>query len=762
MLFCLNLECLLFKIILKFAVRKNAFLFHHTFSMNRIHSLCLSVGLSCTGIALSAQAPYWERPVNPQDITIVRDSFGVPHVYGKTDADAAYGLAWAHCEDDFAGIQFPLMAFKYRLARVQGIEGAAFDVLAYVSQARQVIYSQYDTAFSEDFKRVLSGFTQGLNDYAATHWDQVIQKNIFPVENQEILMGYILGNTIMSNAAFDVGRIMDEYIRDFETDVLPNGSNAFAVSRRITHEKKTFLVSNSHQPLEGPLAWYEVHVNSEEGWNFLGATFSMGMTPFVGTNPYLGWTHTTNQPDVNDVYKLRMHPSKKLHYAFDGEWLPLERCPLRFRVKVIGIRFPVTLRFFRSRHGMVIKNKDGFYALRFSANMRVKAAEQWYRMNKARNFEEFKAAIDLHAIPCQNVVYADREDNIYFLSNALIPRKRDPNYNWRRVLPGDTSSVLWPDNDFFSVDELPQLLNPKAGYLYNANNTPFSATHPSENLRPEQFPNHIMGHNTKETNRSIRIMELMHERERLGYESLRRIKYDTKFSDSTFYTYTLQNLDMFTQLDPDKYPDIREVIEMVRTWDRCTDKNNPQGAVLSVAITYLIDYLEERSNLLGENTLPEAVFVDAVRRAKKFLLKHYGRLDVPLGTIQRHRREKDDLGVSFPMSGMPENLAAMIYKRDDKKGILRTYAGESFILIAQYGEQGVEKLETIVPFGASSDPKNPHYNDQMEMYVRQELKPMSLDRNEVFQTAKSIYQPQPNMEYKNYKKKFARAMSYSF
>lgn len=709
------------------------------------------VFLLCCGANTQAQQT-WQRPVNPEDVTIVRDKWGVAHVYGKTDADAAYGMAWAHCEDDFAGMQFPLLAFRGRLGSVQGIEGATFDVICFLSEAREVIYSQYDTAFSDDFKKVLTGFTQGLNDYAAAHPDDIVLKGIFPIENQEILMGYILGNTIMSNAVFDIGKVMDRHIHEYENPATPTGSNAFAFRRSKTHENRTFFVSNSHQPLEGPLAWYEIHVNSEEGWNMLGATFSMGMTPFVGVNPNLAWTHTTNQPDVHDVYKLVMHPNKKNHYRFDGQWLPLEKKPLHFKVKVIGIKFPVTLRFYKSKHGIVIKNKDGYYALRFSANMRVTAAEQWFRMNKARNFEEFKTALQMQGIPCQNVIYADKEDNIYFLSNGLIPNKRNPNYNWGGVLPGDTSATLWVP-EFFGFDSLPQILNPPSGYLFNSNNTPFSATAPTDNLRLEDYPNHVMGHNTKETNRSIRFMEMIDDYDKISYELLKIMKYDVKFSDSTFYTCTLQNLDMVAQLDPEKYPDLRDVMEMIQKWDRCTDKNNPEGAILSVAITYLIDYMEERSSLLGENVLPEYVFVDALRKAKRFLIKHYGSLQVPMGKLQMHYREKDDSKI-YPISGMPENLAAMMYKRDEKNGRLRTYAGDSFILFAQYSDKGIEKLETIVPFGTSSDPNSPHYNDQMELYINQELKPMTLDKNEVFKSAAKQYKPQVSLDAKQYGKYF--------
>ena len=221
-------------------------------------------------------------------------------------------------------------------------------------------------------------------------------------------------------------------------------------------------------------------------------------------------THTVNHPDMSDVYKLTMHPKKKHAYWFDGKWETLAVKKMKIKVKVLGIKFPVTLTFYQSKHGMVMKNKQGFYALRFTANKHIAAAEQWYKMGKAKNFEAFQEALAMQQIPCFNVIYADKEDNIYNLSNALIPNNRVLGYNWRGVMRGDTSENVW-SADFYTIEELPQILNPAAGYIFNSNNTPFIATNKEEDLAPEDYPNELMGFLEEETNRSIRFMELMEE-----------------------------------------------------------------------------------------------------------------------------------------------------------------------------------------------------------------------------------------------------------
>lgn len=688
---------------------------------------------------------YAQNPniVNPKDVTIARDKWGVPHIYGKTDADVVYGLAWAQAEDNFELMQQASAATRGRAGEILGKDGAIFDVMRFMCEPDRVIEEQYESAFSDKFKKILTAYTEGINAYAEAHPKEVLLKNFFPLTEKDIVTGYLLGNIIMTGTAFDIGKIFGNTIKNYEKhSTQPTGSNGFAISKDLMKEGNTVFVSNSHQPLEGILAWYEVHVHSEEGYNMLGGAFTLSITPVMGTNENLGWTHTVNHPDMTDVYKLKMHPKKKLMYLYDSKWEELEVMKLNMKVKVIGIKFPVTMKFYKSKHGMVMKNKDGFYALRFTANKHIAAAEQWYRMGKANDFEEFKTALKMQEVPCFNVIYADKEDNIYNLCNGLIPNNRAGDYNWHGVMRGDTSENVWKP-EFYPIDELPQLHNPDCGYIFNSNNTPFSATDAKCDLDPNDYPNRYMGYLEKETNRSIRFREIMEKwgTKKMSYEEFKAMKFDIQYPMHTFYTYNIENLNDIIDLDLEKYPDLTDVIALLKQWDRSPDVNDTKCAVFSVAFTYIIDELSERSTILESNILPEKVFVDAFRKAKKFLLKHYGTLEVRFGEMHIHRREKGS-DVSFPSSGMPENLAAMAYTRDKKeKGKLRTAAGESYILIAQYDENGIANLETINAFGASNKADSPHYTDQMEGFVNRKLKKMTLDKEEIMKNAVRIYSP---------------------
>ncbi|MES2622231.1 MAG: penicillin acylase family protein, partial [Bacteroidota bacterium] len=251
--------------------------------------------------------------VNPESVQIVRDKWGVPHIYAKTDAETTYGLAWATCEDDFATVQKMLLAVNGRLAEVDGKGGAVLDFISFIVGSQQVVDTGYEKAFSPSFKTIIEAYTQGLNDYAAANPKQLLVSGLFPITPKDVVAQYVFTNALLTNVYIDVQKIFNRTIRQYETN-LPSGSNAFALNSKRTKDGKTYLAINSHQPLEGLFSWYEAHLVSDEGLNILGGTFPGGMSIFHGTTENLGWACTLNHPDLDDVYKLQMNPKNKLQY----------------------------------------------------------------------------------------------------------------------------------------------------------------------------------------------------------------------------------------------------------------------------------------------------------------------------------------------------------------------------------------------------------------------------------------------------------------
>ncbi|MFT7589467.1 MAG: acyl-homoserine-lactone acylase, partial [Limisphaerales bacterium] len=530
-------------------------------------------------------------------------------------------------------------------------------------------------------------------------------------------------------------RTITKYESQLEETPFAKGSNGMALRGPVMEDDLTTLIVNSHQPVDGQNAWYEAHVVSDEGWNFIGATFPGGITPFLGTNEHLGWTHTLNYPDFTDVYKLVMHPDEKLKYRFDGEWYDLEERKFKFKVKVAGIKLPISRTFYWSKYGATLKTKDGFYSVRFPANMGIGSGEQWYRMNKAQNFNEFEDALRLQGISGINVIYADDKDNIYYLSNGHLP-KRASGYNWKEVLPGDTSRTLWKPN-WKPIDSLPQYFNPECGWLFNTNNSPFLATCEENNLDPRDFDSkngHLLWHNNRSLRYSGLVEDALSNTGKMSYEKLKEIKYDTKWGDPA-YSFLVTNLDTIFHMDPAAHPKIADALKVLNEWDRNSNPENTGAGLFSLVVVYALEYLVEEGRILFPNELNEEEFEEIITDAQKHMKKHFGDLNTPLGEIQRLVRGKQD----WPVGGNVDVLAAL-NTAEWKGGKRRAAVADCYIQFVRYTPEGV-LLETVNTFGASNREGSPHYADQVELYLNHQLKPMTLDWDAVKKAAKLTYYP---------------------
>lgn len=691
--------------------------------------IALIIGMMST-ISVFSQS----TTINPENIQIVRDKWGVPHIFAPTDEEASYGLAWAQCEDRFLDLQQTMLSVNFKLGAYEGKDGVLRDIVAYLADVEGMVEANYDTTLSPKFKSMVSAYVQAVNKYAEMHPKEVLSKKLFPIDEKDIIQGYSLTLIFMTGVHYDLVKVFKNYIDKFEVENAPSGSNAIAVSRRNTKDDKTYLALNSHQPLKGSFAWYEAHVVSDEGWNILGGTFPGGVTMFTGTNYDLGWAHTLNYPDLSDVYKLEMNPKNKLQYKYDGEWKDLEVRKKWFKVKLGFLRIPIRRKFYWSVYGPTIKNKTGYYSVRFPAGLNCKAGEQWYRMNKAHSFEEFKKALRVHGLPGTNIVYADKEDNIFYMGNGQFPY-RDKNYNWQMVLPGNTSKTFWEAGKYYPVDSLISNLNPECGFVFNTNNPP-TANSCTEADYANKVCVSTFGYQVKSNNRGLRLQELLENKPLMSYEEFKTIKYDKAYR-KPMYNFAAENIEIMFELDENKYPELAETIKIIKAWDRVADIDREGAPIMAMAIQYLKKRLFKEAKLPGSNTLDESYYVDALTYAQKYLKKHFGTVHVKLGEVQRHIRGD----VNLPMYGAYDVLAA-IEAKALKSGQIQAKSGESHIQLVRYTKDGKVEIESVVPYGASDNPESPHYTDQMEMFTKGELKYMTLDKEEIFKNAEKIYHPE--------------------
>lgn len=664
-----------------------------------------------------------QAQINPDKITIARDSFGVPHIFAPTDAEAAYGLAWAHAEDDFEDIQLMILSGKAALGTALGKPGAQADYVNHLLRCREVVDEQWST-LSPDFIALARGYIAGLNAYAKAYPQQLKYKKAFPCSEKDYLAAVVFSLSIFSGVDQVLPQVLGGQIATIP-GFAAEGSNTIAVHPSRTTTGEAFLAINAHQPLEGVTAFYEAHIQSDQGWNMLGGVFPGGCLIFHGTNENLGWAHTVNFMDKIDVYQLKMNPGNGNQYWFDGQWHTLEIKKARLKVK--GLPITIGKKVYWSQYGATVKTKKGVFALRLPANMDIRAMEQWYRMNKARNFTEFYKAVSMTSLPMFNIMYADRYDTIFYISNGKMPRRNpDPRYNWRSTLPGDTSATLW--TRFKPAGELPQYVNPGSGYFFNTNHSPFLATAPEYNLDRNRFDKND-GFETYHNNRSQRITELVRDIRLFDYATLRQIKFDCQLPQELQYAY---GIDSMLSLPAKDYPELAEIITTFRQWDRKAAITSQGAAIFLLLYHHVADQLKGQAP--RQLTLAESIA--AYRYIHDYMLRYFGRTGLALGDLQKLVRGDD----ARPAFGLPDVLAAA-YSVPYGNGLRKVISGDAYICFVRYPKKGLPLIESVNTFGASSHPGSPHYKDQMELFRHQQTKPMTLDKQEVLRTAEKIYHP---------------------
>ena len=667
--------------------------------------------------AFTAQAQF-----DPSKIDIVRDKYGVPHIFAKTDPEVAYGLAWAHSEDDFATIQQTVMAGKGLMGRYQGKNGASIDYIIQLLRIPEFVEAHYERDLSPTFKKLLEGYCAGFNAYATKHPNEVLLKKIFPVTPKEMVQTIMLQLCVVSGGDKALSSIIGGKV-----PLIPNfkagGSNAFAFNSQKTADGQVYLDINAHQPLEGPAAFYEAHLCSEEGWNILGANFPGSPCILHGCNENLGWAHTVNNPDKLDIYQLEINPNNKLEYKFDGRWEILEERKAHLKVKIKGVNVGVNKKAYWSKYGPTLITDQGTFSLRMPALMDIRGMEQWYRFNKAKNFTEFKSALDMVAIPGYNIVYADRFDTIFYISNARLPI-RNPKYDWKTTLPGNTSATLW--NDIHPAADLPQVLQPKSGYVFNTNHSPFHSTEGSENPINKDL---TMGYETLENNRSERFVELLRGYDKVSFENFKKIKFDRQYPKTFAFP---MNIDTLFLLNESEHLEIADLINNLKQWDKNTNPES-MGAATFLKVYQTISKSQKKYPRTG--ALNTAQCVTILTDVKAEMMSTFGRTNLQLGEIQKLVRGNKEL----PQGGLPDVLAAL-HTVPYTNGMVKAVQGDAYIELVRFTKDG-PIIESVNAYGASNRKDSPHYTDQMELSTHQQTKPMTLNKAEVYKNAEKVYHP---------------------
>jgi len=673
--------------------------------------LIASVALFSASCAEKFPAADYQNLSDQYNVIIERDIRGVPHVIGERDVDAAFGFAYAQAEDNWELVYDTIDFYRGTAAKTKGRDSAVTDFLVKWLGIWDDIEANYSTQLSPEIRAYIEAYADGLNYYAAMHPERAVAE--LPVTGKDIIAGYMFRHILFYGFDGYLKEVMSsERQRPISTaggvtlNGLPVGSNATAISPANSTDGATRLAINSHQPTTGPVAWYEAHIQSGEGLNAMGGLFPGSATIGVGFNENIAWGATVNKPDLVDVYVLDIDPNDPLRYRMDGEWHDLEATEITIEVELFGfLPWTATELGLRSAHGPVLQTDHGTYAVRYAGMGKMRQVEQWLAMNKAQNLEQWRDALRIHSFASFNLVYADRDSNIMFVHNSLTP-VRVAGYDWAQYLPGDDSSLIW--QDYMPFDKLPQVINPKSGFIHSANQSPFFVTAEGDNPKSADYRAED-GFPTRMTNRAVRGLEMFAELSPISEAEFSLIKHDKKYSPNSRAVHYLQSA-INLPLADSSAQHYRDAQVIINDWDLSTDIEN-RGAAMSTCVIGA-EWLAEQK---GQPT-PDVA--EAFYNCADKLLAATGRIDPLWGEVNRHVR--GDL--NLPVGGGPDTLRAIYATGLEEDGYQTNIAGDGLYYFVSWDAQGVQKIRGVHQFGAATlDTESPHYADQAQDYVAEIL-----------------------------------------
>jgi penicillin amidase/acyl-homoserine-lactone acylase len=661
--------------------------------------------------------------------TITRDIYGVPHIHGSRDADAAFGLAYAQAEDDITNILATIDLAQAGSGLKTGKDGAITDYLIKALGIKELVEDRYEKDLSKEVRDVLEGFVAGLNYWLSLNLNKE-NKDYYPVKKVDLVSSFAIQNLFFSGVGDAIEDLMnkpqklsqsemDKGGKSIKVASLVAGSNAFALNSYKTLDNKTRLIINSHQPLDGPVAWYEAHISSDEGWNIMGGLFPGAPFIFVGFNENLGWGMTVNKPDLTDAFKLEINPDNNNQYFLDGQWEDFEVKNIKLPTKIFG---PFSWTFNReakySKHGLVLETQSGSYALRFAGMGDIRQADQWFKMNKASNKEEWLKAMEMRAIISFNAVYADKEDNIMLLHNTSGPI-RNESHDWTRPVDGTNSLLIW--DKITPFDKIPLLTNPSSGWIASVNQDPFKASAVKDNLKRSDYSS-TLGIETKMTNRAFRVIEIFDNDKKFSEQDLLNAKFDNAYSEKS---RSLKYLKDVLQINFNDI-ELKEAQNILNEWNLKTDLDNRSSALGVCVLSEEWLAFMNRVNALDV----EDIFKDCIKEIKK----SFGRID-PMWSEVNFLMRGD---LKLPIQGGPDTLRA-VYGRRQNDGSLKAVAGDGLVISLSWDNKGNQESKSIHQYGsATQDRLSKHYDDQVQLFVDEKMKPTFFNKIELEKNTESV------------------------
>jgi acyl-homoserine-lactone acylase len=708
-----------------------------------------------------------------KNVNIIRDNWGIPHVYGKTDADAVFGLLYAQSEDDFKRIEMNFIEKLGRLSEIKG-ESAIYDDL----QLRLMIDSaeavaDYNKAATW-LKKLLNAQADGINYFLFKN------PEIKPILIKKFKPWYHLLWTdgsigAISTADLTVTELKEFYSkRDFlgQTNKLFNltknikttnnqpiteysqtGSNGFAFAPKITESGNAILYINPHTSF-----YYrpEVHMVSEQGLNTYGAVTWGQMFVYQGFNETCGWMHTSSNVDVADTYAEKIiEKNNKLFYEYDKILKPVIEKKIRIKYLENGVLQTKTFKTFYTNHGPVMAERGGKWVSLKSYNRAMKSLEQSWLRTKSKSFADYKKAMDIKANTSNNTIYADHQGNIAYWHGNFVPI-RDRKLNWSKLIDGSISSTNW--QGLHKVSETVHIYNPENGWLQNCNSTPFKA---AGDYSPKQsdYPPYMAPDG--ENFRGLNAVRVLATDKKFTIDKVIKAGYDNYLSAfEVLIPALIKSFEKNVKPGDSLYLALNEPINILRKWNYRSTEGSV-ASTLGIEWAYKLNsaiqriYIDEGDGDQVKITTAfanSATFADLVipfYNTVKELNQNWGKWQVTWGEmnrfqrvngdiIQKHDDSKPSLPIGFASSlfgSLPSFNSRHVVGQKSRYG----FNGNSFICAVEFGKK--IKAKSLLAGGNSGNENSKHFNDQAEMYANGQFKEVNFYKEDVLKNMERQYHP---------------------
>lgn len=699
----------------------------------------------------------WEATA--KSVTIIRDNWGVPHIYGKTDADAVFGLMYSQCEDNFAGIE---RNYLYQLGRQSEVDGEGSlyeDVqLQLIADSADAI-KEYKTS-PAPFRKLLEAFADGINFYLFKHPETktLVFQRYEPwfalMFTDGSVSATVTGGINLTETKHFYSASPDKSLstlsgtqqQRMQYGEKETGSNGFALAPAKTASGHAMLYINPHVPF---YFRQEVHIVSEEGLNAYGAVTWGQFFIYQGFNAHCGWMHTSSNADVGDLYEEKVsRKGDRWYYEYNGVQKPVIARKLLMSYLQAGKLEKKEITGYLTHHGPVLASRNGKWLSLRANNRSYNALLESWLITKANTFAEYKKAMELLSNGTNNTVYADDQGNIAFWYGNFMP-KRDPKIDWTQPVDGSTSATEW--KGLHTLDEIVHVYNPATGWIQNCNATPFTS---SGTASPDKTKYPFYMAPDGQNFRGVHALQLFSDLQKISLNELIEKGYDHYLAAFDVLLPSLFNA--YAQAPDSIKKQLAEPVEVLRQWDR-------RSAASSVATTLAVEwgtrmmtglpraaspematYQTERTNAMLKSTTSQQQLL-YLAEVIASLQSRFNNWKIKWGDINRYQRSADGI-FHDDQPSLPVGLTASIFgqlpsfvSRTQNTQKRYGYSGNSFIAAVEFGP--MVKAKTIITGGQSFDPESSHFTDQAAMFIEGKFKDVLFYEEEVLKHAQKTYHP---------------------